>query len=605
MTFEQLGPWIYGSSQLRRFTQNSPIMEDVWLAFGQQPDGRIDLLLEPDPESSPAVLSHALLVAPQTAEQAVMRLGYNQLYGAAALTFEELVRGALPLSRWWREHLLPPGADDVGQVLSARRDEIVAGLENPMREQGRQAVGYELPGALIWFTGLLGRIEWERRRDPGDSQLTETEPPPGLSYEEIVDVASELLQGLRRAPRDEPPLLSSVHRNRPARTAVWRSRTTIKADRAIRQFGLRCSGLRWAVLDSGIDATHPAFARRTDDLLADTADGLHPAGDSRIRATYDFTRLRDTMAGRGDGGSAPFGRHDEIAARVYSGRSIDWELILPLLEVRKDDYVPPAHEHGTHVAGVLAGDWRQEDPQGPADHTVMGVCPDMELYDLRVFDHNGAGDEFAILAALQFVRWTNGNARVPAIHGVNLSLSLDHEAGEHRCGRTPICDECDRVVSGGTVVVAAAGNHGRAWFSMTSGKHEGHHRHLSITDPGNARDVITVGATHQSEPANYGVSSFSSRGPTGDGRIKPDLVAPGENITAPVPNLGLKTLDGTSLAATHVSGAAALILAAHPELIGRPAEIKRVLCESATDLGREACFQGSGVLDALSAIDAV
>ena len=266
--------------------------------------------------------------------------------------------------------------------------------------------------------------------------------------------------------------------------------------------------------------------------------------------------------------------------------------------------MPPAHEHGTHVAGVLAGDWRQDDPQGSGDHDVQGVCPDIELYDLRVFDASGAGDEFAILAALQYVRWLNSNSSAPVIHGVNLSLSLDHEVGAYACGRTPVCDECERLLGSGTVVVAAAGNEGRAYYSMASGTAEGY-RQISITDPGNAENVITVGATHRHQPHTYGVSYFSSRGPTGDGRFKPDLVAPGEKITAPVPNLGLKSLDGTSMAAPHVSGAAALLMARHPELIGSPREVKRVLCATATDLGRERYFQGSGVVDALRAIQAV
>ena len=152
--------------------------------------------------------------------------------------------------------------------------------------------------------------------------------------------------------------------------------------------------------------------------------------------------------------------------------------------------------------------------------------------------------------------------------------------------------------------MVAAGNEGRAFVSMASGVSEGY-RQMSITDPGNADGVITVGATHRHQPHTYGVSYFSSRGPTGDGRAKPDLVAPGEKITAPVPGGGLKSLDGTSMAAPHVSGAAALILARHPELIGNPAEIKRVLCETATDLGRERYFQGSGVVDALRAIQSI
>jgi serine protease AprX len=139
----------------------------------------------------------------------------------------------------------------------------------------------------------------------------------------------------------------------------------------------------------------------------------------------------------------------------------------------------------------------------------------------------------------------------------------------------------------------------------TGGGDFGSYRVASITDPGNADAVITVGATHRSEPHTYGVSYFSSRGPTGDGRKKPDLVAPGEKITAPIPNCGSKRMDGTSMAAPHVSGAAALLMARHRELIGRPAMIKQILCSTATDLGRETSFQGAGMLDVLRALQSV
>lgn len=98
------------------------------------------------------------------------------------------------------------------------------------------------------------------------------------------------------------------------------------------------------------------------------------------------------------------------------------------------------------------------------------------------------------------------------------------------------------------------------------------------------------------------MSYLSSRGPTGDGRAKPDLVAPGGKITGPVPGGGQQRMDGTSMAAPHVSGAAALLMARHDELLGQPAAIKRVLMDTATDLGRERHFQGAGLLDVLRAM---
>ncbi len=117
------------------------------------------------------------------------------------------------------------------------------------------------------------------------------------------------------------------------------------------------------------------------------------------------------------------------------------------------------------------------------------------------------------------------------IHGANLSLSIPHDVRNFACGRTPICNECERLVNSGVVVVAAAGNRGYQNFETKEGVYEGYAA-FSVTDPGNADGVITVGATHRFWPHTYGVSFFSSRGPTGDGRLKPDLVAPGERIRA-------------------------------------------------------------------------
>jgi serine protease AprX len=187
------------------------------------------------------------------------------------------------------------------------------------------------------------------------------------------------------------------------------------------------------------------------------------------------------------------------------------------------------------------------------------------------------------------------------IHGVNVSMSIPHEVRNYGCGATPVCVACDRLVGSGVLVVAAAGN--RGWNEMETGF--GNFVFCSITDPGNARDVITVGSTHRLKPHLYGVSYFSSRGPTGDGRVKPDLVAPGERIRGPIRGDADDELDGTSMAAPFVSGAAAMLLARHPELVGDTARIKQVLCDSATDLGREKYFQGHGLVDVLRAMQSI
>jgi len=206
-----------------------------------------------------------------------------------------------------------------------------------------------------------------------------------------------------------------------------------------------------------------------------------------------------------------------------------------------------------------------------------------------------------VLSALQFVRNLNQNRDKMVIHGVNLSFSLPQQVKSFACGSSPVCSESERLMNSGVVVVAAAGNRG---YIVAQDGFEWY-RDLSITDPGNSDAVITVGATHRTEPHRYGVSYFSSRGPTGDGRMKPDLVAPGEKIESVVPGGSVVALDGTSMAAPHVSGAAALLMARHRELMGRPRKIKEVLCATATDLGRERSFQGAGMLDVLRALQAV
>jgi subtilisin family serine protease len=128
---------------------------------------------------------------------------------------------------------------------------------------------------------------------------------------------------------------------------------------------------------------------------------------------------------------------------------------------------------------------------------------------------------------------------------------------------------------------------------------------VSISDPGNADAVITVGSTHRSDPHRHGVSYFSGRGPTADGRGKPDLLAPGEDIDGPVLGGGIAAMHGTSQAAAHVSGAAAMLVARYRELLGRPERVKDILCSTATDLGRERAFQGSGLVDVLRAMQSI
>ena len=423
-----------------------------------------------------------------------------------------------------------------------------------------------------------------------------------------------------------------VNLNRPAENALYDSRRTVKADAVGRLFDVTAKGITFAIVDDGIDATHRAFLKGWEG--ADEIDDEEPDPErredarrklraaklrqSRVRATYDFSSIQkiigrvatdvdfDWTSVRTDMRNLKqeeyLRAHTRASLRYSEGLEIDWSLIEPLIRVSHDyTYEPPAGEHGTHVAGIIGADLPAE---GDRKKPLMGMCPDIELYDFRVFAEDGSGDEFSILCALEFVQWLNRHRNMPVIHGVNLSLALVHDVDSFACGQTPICDACNRLVGAGTVVVAAAGNTGFDGNAKKLSLGNGY-RTVSITDPGNAQEVITVGATHRRDPHAYGVSFFSARGPTGDGRMKPDLLAPGEKIASTLPNNRVDRLDGTSMAAPHVSGAAALLMARYPELIGRPRRIKEILMKSATDLGRERHFQGAGLLDVLRALQSV
>ena len=284
--------------------------------------------------------------------------------------------------------------------------------------------------------------------------------------------------------------------------------------------------------------------------------------------------------------------------------------------------------HGTHVAGIIAGELdsakyqavsllRERDQNGkisylakPVTEPVMGVAPECTLLSYRVLDENGEGDVSTVIAAIQEIQRLNGYGRQILIHGVNMSLGYNFLPEWFACGQSPVCVEVDRLVRSGVAVVIAAGNTGNGFM-------------LTINDPGNAQLGITVGATHRDMPHRYGVSYFSSKGPTGDGRAKPDVLAPGERIVSCGAGPDLDTYrknsgvapdpkaayylerSGTSMAAPHVSGIIVGILSIRTEFVGLPEEMKDYLIRNATDLGRDRNFQGGGLVDMMRTIQAM
>jgi serine protease AprX len=365
---------------------------------------------------------------------------------------------------------------------------------------------------------------------------------------------------------------------------AFTSLPTIKCDAANRSFGCTGRGIVWAVVDSGIDATHPHFAahRNLDDL---------PAG---------------------------------VAHADFVSPAQPEPLLDPL-------------GHGTHVAGIIAGEYSAQGFLEPVAlmhersatgerKTLLvplgeaaGVAPECKLVSFKVLDGKGKGGVTEIMAALEQILRINGFGKMILIHGVNLSLGYRYEAQWFACGHSPLCEVVNRLSKSGVCVVTAAGNSGYGEMDSLLAGTRAQGMPMSINDPGNAEHAITVGSTHRDAPHTYGVSYFSSKGPTGDGRLKPDLLAPGEKIiscmpTTKVVNAGPPAAEnparyiedsGTSMAAPHVSGAIAALLSVRREFIGRPEDVKRVLMASALDLGRERSMQGSGLVDMFKTLQSI
>lgn len=474
-------------------------------------------------------------------------------------------------------------------------------------------------------------------------------------------------------PSKPPGLIWSVTRNRPVKLAIDKSALTVKADAAKLLFDISCKDITWAIIDSGIDAMHPAFRshdsdekksrivktldftelRRLldidinadededpfidDEIHDEYIEGQEPEEENHTQAELEdrlemrkfFENIARNLSGNTElkkdqkSGEIPDFKQaltyeqklkavahiETLRRRIASGQDINWNDFEKIVTVENPE--TPTNDHGTHVAGILGADWIKDDeqegdlPTAKKTRRMRGICPDINLIDVRVFNEQGLTDEFELIAAVQYLRWMNEKAGYLTVHGANLSLSLVHEVRRFACGKTPICVECDEAVSLGMVMVAAAGNRGFDFANSENISANDSFKSVSITDPGNAKKVITVGSTHRKRPHEYGVSYFSSRGPTGDGRLKPDLVAPGEKILGPTPDECEEVKDGTSMAAPHVSGGAAMLMARHSELIGQPEKIKKILCETATDLGRERYFQGHGLVDILRAIQSI
>lgn len=323
----------------------------------------------------------------------------------------------------------------------------------------------------------------------------------------------------------------------------------IKADE-VHALGIDGKDVRICIVDSGIDFTHP-------DLIGTAIIG---ADGNPLASDFTETDLIDTLG------------------------------------------------HGTAVAGCIAAQARQvytitdEQSGAPVAYTrIKGIAPGVKLMSAKVFDSRvSTGYDSAIIAALE---WAAENGA----HIVNMSLggvTLPND------GNDPLARAVTALRDRGILVTVSAGNEGGG--------------HGTLKSPGSSPGALTVGASTMyrsfaemgflAEPGKWTadqLASFSSLGPSADGRLKPDVLAPGAYdwglapVTGSEEGQSFQLFGGTSQAAPLMCGAAALVYQAFHKVRGRyptPDELIQVVCSTADDLGLPAHMQGAGRVNSLRAV---
>lgn len=278
------------------------------------------------------------------------------------------------------------------------------------------------------------------------------------------------------------------------------------------QQGYSGQGMRIAILDSGIDTTHPMLTGKV------------------------------------------------VSQAVFTG----------------DPTPMDANGHGTHVAGIAAG----KNPSG--GNFFNGVAPQAQLLNAKVLNTQGVGSESAIIAAINWaLNPDNNTATADGAHVISMSFG-----GPYSDPQSPISAAIEAAIEQGAVVVVSAGNCGSGCPATEC------QGFVGVTTPGNTPAAITVGAVNDFSE----IACFSS-GDIVNGTIKPDLVAPGVNIMSSWVGSIMQEQSGTSMAAPHVSGLAALLLQANPGLTA--AQVKEIMEQSTIDLGATGkdTSYGSGLVD--------
>lgn len=243
--------------------------------------------------------------------------------------------------------------------------------------------------------------------------------------------------------------------------------------------------------------------------------------------------------------------------------------------------------HGTHVAGIVAGRGISASP---------GVAPDADLVAVRVLDSNGSF--FSTTQIVSGLDWLLDNR--PEVDVVNMSLGTDSvfagSCDSLAAWSIALADAINALVARGTTVVSASGNDGEA---------------NAMSAPGCIQNSLTVGATYDAAAGSRNWSGCSDATTAADQIVcfsnassELDLLAPGALIVSLDDDGGTVTNSGTSMAAPHVAGAAAVLMHVDPTIT--PIEIAAML--AATGVPRFDARNGStwpriNLLAAVNAVD--
>jgi serine protease AprX len=344
----------------------------------------------------------------------------------------------------------------------------------------------------------------------------------------------------------------------------------------------RSSGVRWVSLDAPVRSTACPNCVDTSKLTS--------AYIRAIKADQVWNRspyLQGTSIGVAVVDSGVNSNGD-----LYTNMGVNRQVA----DVRfNSDYNQSASDgygHGTHVASIVGGDGSESGGK------YIGVAPMVNIINVKVSNDDGSAMMHDVVAGLQ---WVLENKDAYNIRVVNISLNSSIAESYHT---SPLDAAVEILWFNKIVVVVSAGNNGNG----------------AIYPPANDPFVITVGATDDKGTNSISddvMASFSAYGKTSDGVKKPDLVAPGKNITARLvnQNMGLASqhpankvgnqyfrMSGTSMAAPMVSAAAALLLQDEPGLTPDQVKYRLMTTASKSWAGYSARMSGAGYLDIDAAV---